>query len=268
MRCSFKSHSRALRNTTTRTRKLAGFVLEPEFVPVAEIYLCPGCRVAELQRSAQVRWSRSQWRWCSCCHWCMMNRPSVQSPPPRRMSFHEEKHVVHLMGVLRISGLLKGTGVGDVGDEGEEVGDAPPSSWQKPILLVLSLTAVTSRRGGAAGSGGGGGGGGGGWSTGRGGWVSCRLFIQALRRAASRAWRPGPRWRRRCCCSRCWWTPPAARDLTSGAPGRRSAGGPSWTSSTALTLPSTVLRERLAAPPAPQTRLKVEKSWCNSPALV
>ena len=41
MRCSFKSHSRALRNTTIRTRKLAGFVLEPEFVPVAEIYLCP-----------------------------------------------------------------------------------------------------------------------------------------------------------------------------------------------------------------------------------
>ena len=42
MRCSFKSHSRALRNTTIRTRKSAGFVLEPEFVPVAEIYLCPG----------------------------------------------------------------------------------------------------------------------------------------------------------------------------------------------------------------------------------
>ena len=38
--CSFKSHSRALRNTTIRTRKLADFVLEPEFV--AEIYLCPG----------------------------------------------------------------------------------------------------------------------------------------------------------------------------------------------------------------------------------
>ena len=37
-------------------------------------------------------------------------------------------------------------------------------------------------------------------------------------------------------------------DVPPGLQGR-SAGGPSWTSSRALTLPSTVLRERLAAPP-------------------
>ena len=29
-----------------------------------------------------------------------------------------------------------------------------------------------------------------------------------------------------------------------------------------------VAHERLTAPPAPQTRLKVENSWCNSPALL
>ena len=92
-----------------------------------------------------------------------------------------------------------------------------------------------------AGGGGGGGGGGGTWE---GDWFSSCRFTQASRLAASRAWCPCPRWRRRRCWSGCWYWLPAAW-CASGAPGRGAEGGPSWTSSRALTLPCTVLRKRL-----------------------
>ena len=54
------------------------------------------------------------------------------------------------------------------------------------------------------------------------------------------------------CIPVAWWG-------ASGAPGRGVKGRPSWIFNIALTLSSTVLREWLASPPGPQTRLKLVK---------
>ena len=57
--------------------------------------------------------------------------------------------------------------------------------FEKLIIAqgYMSLKTVTYRWGGAAGGGG------------RRRWWCCRRVLQASRLAASRAWRPGPRWR-------------------------------------------------------------------------
>ena len=54
------------------------------------------------------------------------------------------------------------------------------------------------------------------------------------------------------CIPVAWWG-------ASGAPGRGVKGRPSWTFNIALILSSTVLREWLASPPGPLTRLKLVK---------
>ena len=54
----------------------------------------------------------------------------------------------------------------------------------------------------------------------------------------------------------------------SGAPGQGATGWPSWSSSTALALPSRVWRWRLAWPRAPHTLAHVLRSWRISPWFV
>ena len=97
----------------------------------------------------------------------------------------------------------------------------------------------------------------------------CFSRSQVLQRAASRARAAGPR-RRGCCWKgqgRCWGpgSVPGPSPRTSGAPGRGSAGGPSWISNVARLLPSWVWRWRLACPPDPHTLVKVSKSCLISP---
>ena len=114
------------------------------------------------------------------------------------------------------SAEVGGGEVVDVGDEGDtvdvcgegEVGDVTlpcpsslslstlphsPSSWQKVDREPAFLPTNLIKRDAEAGGGGGGSGGGGGGGTWGDDWFSSLRFTQALRLAASRAWRPGPR---------------------------------------------------------------------------
>ena len=105
-------------------------------------------------------------------------------------------------------GVGEDSGEGEVGDEifprpsslSRSTLPHSPSSWQKvdtePAFLPTNLMNRVAEAGGGGGGVGGGGGGGGTWGE---DWFSSRRFTQAFRLAASRAWRPGPRLRRRRC---------------------------------------------------------------------
>ena len=131
-----------------------------------------------------------------------------------------------------------------------------PSSWEKLALLFLFLTTVINRRGG------GGGGGGGACGDGR-----ASAAVPSRHRVSQHP-EPGVQVLGGDVVLAVHAVGKAASGPASGwAPGRGSFGGPSWISSRAVTFPSTVLRVRLAFPPDPHSRLKVEYNWFSSPVL-